>query len=443
MTTTPSLATWLDGITRTRRFRVVVAACWLINLVMLTRFDAWGQQISAKRNYPLDLDVYRAAEEVLGKVPNVYLETFTMADGSQLPYLYPPFSLLVLWPTQFIDLYLLEYLWGGAGLALLTAVIYLLLRRLFPATNTVTVSQGGTAASASNSNNAVPEGASVQPTAPRVTWALAALLVLPLSWLEPISTTYSYGQINLFVMSLVAIDLLRPESRRFPRGILLGVAISLKLTPALFVVWLLFIRHYRTAAWAVVSALVTTALGFLIIPAESAYYWTVFVINGDPGLPLGVGYNLSIPGFLRFVTPGQDFNYRPIVVLVGLGVVYVWWRLRRADAFLGGLFITALAALLVSPVSWNHHWVWIAPLVVALVVVGCRNREEGLIVFALLFLAAGYLVNSQLVQVEYTTGTPSFAQLVGGLGRSSYIWLALGLVIYSGVRPSAWRLAKK
>lgn len=62
---------------------------------------------------------------------------------------------------------------------------------------------------------------------------------------EPLVTTLWLGQINLLVLWLVAEDLLARDPRR--RGLLCGVAAGVKLTPALFVVYLLVATRQRTA----------------------------------------------------------------------------------------------------------------------------------------------------------------------------------------------------
>ncbi|HEX2706145.1 MAG TPA: hypothetical protein VHM65_10330, partial [Candidatus Lustribacter sp.] len=41
------------------------------------------------------------------------------------------------------------------------------------------------------------------------------------------------------------------------------------------------------------------------------------------------------------------------------------WRHRACDLVV--LVAAALAGLCVSPISWSHHWVWLAPAAVALV----------------------------------------------------------------------------
>jgi alpha-1,2-mannosyltransferase len=42
-------------------------------------------------------------------------------------------------------------------------------------------------------------------------------------------------------------------------------------------------------------------------------------------------------------------------------------RLHARGERLGALLVTAFCGLLVCPVSWTHHWVWVVPLVAFLV----------------------------------------------------------------------------
>ena len=70
--------------------------------------------------------------------------------------------------------------------------------------------------------------------------------------LEPVRSTLAYGQVNIVLMALVALDCLTAEPR-WPRGALTGLAAALKLTPAAFVLFFLLRRDYRAAATAGVS----------------------------------------------------------------------------------------------------------------------------------------------------------------------------------------------
>jgi alpha-1,2-mannosyltransferase len=99
-------------------------------------------------------------------------------------------------------------------------------------------------------------------------WALPAALLL-----EPIRSTLTYGQINALLMALVAFDCLT-RAPRWPRGILVGIAAAVKLTPAVFLLFFLLRRDLRSAARAGLSFAACTGAGFALAPHDSLRYWT-------------------------------------------------------------------------------------------------------------------------------------------------------------------------
>ena len=124
-------------------------------------------------------------------------------------------------------------------------------------------------------------------------WALPAALLL-----EPIRSTLTYGQINALLMALVAFDCLT-RAPRWPRGIGVGIAAAVKLTPAVFLLFFLLRRDLRSAARAGLSFAACTGAGFALAPHDSLE--TLIAFNGlydrfevralfkDPGDPESKG----------------------------------------------------------------------------------------------------------------------------------------------------------
>jgi alpha-1,2-mannosyltransferase len=54
----------------------------------------------------------------------------------------------------------------------------------------------------------------------------------------------------------------------------------------------------------------------------------------------------------------------------------VLWNSGRPWGRFAGLMACALTALLISPISWDHHWVWIAPGAVLLLDAGLRAASS-------------------------------------------------------------------
>ncbi|MEU6809043.1 glycosyltransferase 87 family protein [Streptomyces sp. NPDC046831] len=202
--------------------------------------------------------------------------------------------------------------------------------------------------------------------------AVCAATALAL-WLEPVFQTFVYGQVNLAVACLVLWDLTRPPGAR-ARGAALGVAAGIKLTPALFVVHLLLRGRGRgrEAATATAAFAATVAAGAAVLPAASVDFWTGRLFEtGRVGKPYIVD-NQSVQGVvaraLRDAAPG------PAWVLPSLAVAAAGlWLARRARDERWAVLLTAVTALLVSPISWSHHWVWCVPLIAVLLAAGHRR----------------------------------------------------------------------
>jgi alpha-1,2-mannosyltransferase len=193
----------------------------------------------------------------------------------------------------------------------------------------------------------------------------------PALLLEPVLETFRFGQVNLVLMALVAVDCLvgRP---RWPRGLLVGVAAAVKLTPAAFVLFFLLRGDRRTVVVAVGAGLVATGIGFVVDPASSARYWF-----GGPaaGVSGSVFYtNQTIQAVLaRAEVPPLPAKAVWLVATVALLALIVPVVRRVGPAL--ALVTVAGFALLVSPTSWSHHWVWIAPALLVVVAEAARLRS--------------------------------------------------------------------
>jgi alpha-1,2-mannosyltransferase len=198
---------------------------------------------------------------------------------------------------------------------------------------------------------------------------------------EPIRTTLGYGQVNTLLMALVVADLLpRPSPgragdlegsrRRIPQGALIGLAAAIKLTPALFVVFAFFLGRRRLAFTGIASFVAFTAVGAIFQPAQTIAFWTGLsggqtrtaspVYAGNQSL-LGVFFRLA--GSSRTTTL-VGLGFAAIVALLAALVAAHWWR-EGQRVFAVGL--VGLATCLASPLSWTHHYVWIVPMAVAVV----------------------------------------------------------------------------
>lgn len=278
--------------------------------------------------------------------------------------------------------------------------------------------------------------------APRMARGLAPWLALiGVIALEPFPKTMEYAQVNAILMALVAVDLfLVPECSRW-RGALSGLAAAIKLTPAVAILVLLARREWRAAATMAGSAVGLTLLAALAAPAESWEFFTSAM--WDPGRAGFADYsgNQNLKGAIARGLPEAAWNLTWAVCSL-LAVVVAWLLCRRLDRLRGAggaaggpeqdddlilslqISVVMVLGLLISPISWSHHWVWCLPVLMSVTAATWRWRSTALGVAA----AAGFLVFVLAMQWWFPEQNhveqnwPAWAKAVG----SSYTWWALG-----------------
>ncbi|MDQ1594744.1 MAG: alpha,2-mannosyltransferase [Arthrobacter pascens] len=192
----------------------------------------------------------------------------------------------------------------------------------------------------------------------------AAILLL-----GPWRDTFVFGQINIILMGVILTDFaLHGKSRageiRWPAGLLIGLAAGIKLTPLAFGLYFLVRRDFKALAWMAAGFFGSIALAWAALPHASAAFWTrILPDTGRIGGPAYVD-NLSVKGLLlHFGMPDSGLTSVLWLVLslalVALAALVIKWALAVDENFVA-VSATAVLMLLISPVSWSHHWVWMA-----------------------------------------------------------------------------------
>jgi alpha-1,2-mannosyltransferase len=272
----------------------------------------------------IDLQVYRAGgEHVLAGAP-LYRGGVLL----DLPFVYPPFAAALFAPLALLPLDVLKLLWTAAGLVLLAVVVHR--------------------------------------CAPRAGLPAAALLAVVATALDPVRTTLYLGQINIVLLALVAGDLLgRPDSRW--RGAGVGLAAAVKLTPLVFVGYLLVIRRWRAAATALAVFAAAGLLGFLVAPADSAVFWFDGTFAAaDRISDVGGPSNHSLNGLLARSGAEGPLPWLAGAAVLGAVTVALAVRAHRAGDEVLAVTLCGLASAALAPFAWSHHYVWVVPLAVLL-----------------------------------------------------------------------------
>lgn len=383
--------------------RIAIALGVLIGVLYnLVGFPLLGRPFGT--HYRLDLDVYRLGGVAFARGSELYGKLPLTELGKPLPFTYPPLAAVSFAPMSWMSLTAAGVVMTVVSIFALAASILLTLRSLGFVTDL----------SAPLRN-------------PSVLWAAGAVLAASFA-LEPIFSTFDYGQINMVLMVLVLADLL-PKKTPWPRGVLIGAVAAIKLTPAVFVLFLLVRKDFRAAVTTGISFLACSAIAFGLALGDSTKYWTEVLVDskriGKPAYPA----DQSITGVLARL--GWDSVRMPLWVLISAVVLTVaaiaMHRALRADQPALALGVNALVGLLVSPISWSHHWVWVVPLLLTLGVLAYRLRSAWLGTWVALGIVLFHFApHWRLAPGRYSgLGWPLWDQFVA----SSYVWWGLATIV--------------
>ncbi len=316
----------------------VLAGRWLPAGVAAAAVSAtlWNELAS---RYPstyrsfLDLAIYLGGGRALLDGHDLYTRDYT---GVHLPFTYPPFAAMVFSVPARFPFHAVEWAMELATLGGLLLVIWLTLGNL------------GYRGTAGRLGVAL------------LVWSVAL-------WSEPMLQTLKFGQVNVLLMVAVVVDLTAIRGRF--RGVGVGFAAAFKLVPAIFVPYLVVTRQWRAAGVAVATLVATIGISFALFPTEARQYWSgLFFDSTRIGAAQYVG-NQSLHGFVIRTLDDSSAVQAWWILTAGavvlLALATAWWHHERGHESLA-IAVVGLGGLLASPISWSHHWVWIAPLLLAL-----------------------------------------------------------------------------
>ena len=258
-----------------------------------------------------DLEVYVGSVRSLVAGDSLY--DFHAANGA--PFTYPPFAGLLLLPTAHVPILPLKIGWTAASLVAGGVLVWLCVRR--------------------RSGVGLP------------------LAAFGLACSAPFISNLRFGQVSIFVVLLAMIDCLDLLPPRW-RGVALGVAAAVKLTPLVFVPYLWLTGRRRAAVTALGTFVGALLVAAVALPADTWRWARREAWHTDRIGDLAQLGNQSVNGALLRLGLGGGVR---VAVLVAVCVVALVVAYRRAVGLdlLSGFLVVGAAGIVVSPVSWTHH----------------------------------------------------------------------------------------
>ncbi|MCV7096589.1 mannosyltransferase [Mycobacterium kubicae] len=307
-------------------------AAALLLLASIAARLAWTYLTPHGANF-VDLHVYVGGAAALDHPGTLY--DYVYADQTPdfpLPFTYPPFAAVVFYPLHLLPFGLLAFLWQLVTMAALYASVRFSQRLL-----------------------GVPAGSGQRSA---MVWTAVAI------WIEPMRSTFDYGQVNVLLMLAVLWAVY--TMRWWVSGFLVGVAAGIKLTPAIAAVYFAGARRWAAAAFSAAVFVATIGVSWLVVGDQARHYFTDLLGDAHRVGPIATSFNQSWRGAISRIL-GHDAGLGPLVVAaiaVTAVLAVAAWRALDGTDVLGRLLVVELFGLLLSPISWTHHWVWLIPLMI-------------------------------------------------------------------------------
>jgi alpha-1,2-mannosyltransferase len=288
---------------------------WWLPAMLVAAVTAYGALTRPAAIRLSDLGVYVGAVGGLRHGSSLY----DFISAGHAPFTYPPFAGLLFWPLTWAPTLPLQVAWTLATIAAVGWIAHVVTPRRM----------------------SVP------------------ILGLILMISAPVSSDIRYGQVSVFLAAVVAVDVLRPSHRQ---GVLIGLAAAIKLTPLIFIPMLWLAGRRAAAATAAGTFATAGVLAAIVLPGDSLRFWTVELSHVSRlGYITSVG-NQSLNGALMRFEVSAPWR-SAAVLIIGGGVAAIALRraarLGRAGDWLSALAVAGAASIVLSPVSWTHHQVWL------------------------------------------------------------------------------------
>lgn len=342
---------------------------------------------------PLDLRVYQEAAAAWMRGSDLYTVHVTDMD---LPFTYPPFAAVLFMPLSMVPVPVAAVGWWLACAVCVYAVVRWSFRE--------------------------------SPVSWLAVFAVGGMMMAA----APVWDTLAFGQVNVFILALACADFLRVPDRA--RGLLVGLAASVKVTPAFLLLLPVVRRDWTMVARAVLVMVGVAGAVALLFPHETfTYFGSALWDTSRPG-DVAFCANQSLAGVLaRTGTYRVGVWVACCVAAVGCAVVTVMGPTGRSKVV--SLLVVAVTGLLVSPISWAHHWVWVCLGPAAAVLLWrARFRPEAVVTAVFTFTVAAW----KPFTLQYADWSAAEYPVRWFVQSNVYVWVAIAwlltLTVFSVVR---------
>jgi len=397
---------------RTVAWPVILVVGALASAVALVLARAFGPDFDF-----FDLRIYHKAVSYWLDGHDIYDYWQSDPVNVRLGYTYPPAAAVLMAPMATLPVAVAAWITAGATALAGFACVWICLR-------------------------------AAQPRVPANAWQLswAALITIAAFQTQPLVQTLAYGQVNVYLALLVLVDafVLMPRRSKWT-GVGVGLAMAIKLTPGIFLLFFLVNKQWRAMITAAITGAAVTVLAACVAPTETWRYFTDLIFSSDRVGFLDDTMNQSINGLLARASapeaPSRLMWLLLSAVVLVIGVIRARNAARAGDQLFAVTMI-GIVGLLVSPASWIHHAVWVVPALVLLVcwLVDAARRRTGplwRVAGAVVLLAGGvfaWIVDSrQLLDIQ-DQDPRGWAYVIAS--SAQVLWLVAAVVLLP-VRPAA------
>jgi alpha-1,2-mannosyltransferase len=360
---------------------------------------------------PVDFLVYRYASTMAMHGADVYSHNITgpMIQGPGLPYTYTPFGLIALLPTVLFSWHVAYLVWCLADMLAIALIL----------------------------DAVVAQEVALGRGARRAVILAVALALTAFSTI--VINEVSFGQVNGLLLLASLADVLWSRqgrlARLLPAGSLIGIATAIKLLSGLLIIYFILTRQWRLARNSIVSCAVCLLIGGLVYPGMTVKFFATVVWQLPQRVAVGsfaTWGNNSVQGILAALGVQPGVWRTAASLAVAAGGLWAAWACHRRGHELEAWLTVGIAAQLVSPVSWIHHWVWLAP---ALLLVALRSRSY------LTWTATGLVTAVMLIGGPEPGGQlvahgPTWALPIGALLRESLVVTGIWCITMFLAQPS-------